>query len=121
MSSSSWRNEESNLPDQVNTTAVPLSLRWFDESGLSPRSTPPTSTSPSPRPPSAPQRDEDGLLLGGSVGYRLANGRGVIALEGRNLLDQDLEIRDQTFNTPRPQGPLYARDLAIFLTGTFVW
>jgi hypothetical protein len=113
--------EESDLPDQVQTTFVPLSLRWFDGSGLFTSLDAAYVRQSITGPFNAPERHDDGFLLGGSAGYRLANGRGVIALEGRNLLNQDLEIRDQIFNTPRPQGPLYARELAIFLTGTFVW
>jgi tetratricopeptide (TPR) repeat protein len=109
------------LPHKVNTTSVPLSLRWFDENGLFTSVDAVYVHQTLTESPGAPQRDEHGVLLGGSVGYRLENGRGVIALEGGNLLDQNLEIRDPTFVTTRPQGPLYARDFAIFLTGTFVW
>ncbi len=111
----------SDLPDEVSTTALPLSLRWFGASGLF-ASIDATYVYQSIRQTAdAPDASDDGLLLGGSVGYRLPNGRGVVTLAGGNLLDQELEIRDQVFNTARPQGPLYARDFTLFLTGTFVW
>lgn len=111
----------SDLPDKVATTSLPVSLRWFDESGLFASADTAYVHQSVAQFSGAPERSEDGVLVGASLGFRLPNGHGVVALEARNLLDEELGIRDQAFNTPRPQGPLYARDRAIFLTGTFVW
>lgn len=107
----------SDLPDQVNTTAVPVSFRWFDGSGLYAS----LDAAYVHQSVTDPKRKDDGVLVGGSIGLRLANGRGVIALEGRNLLDEQLEVRDQIFYTPLTQGPTFARQRAIVLAGTFVW
>jgi hypothetical protein len=45
----------------------------------------------------------------------------MVTLAAGNLLDRQLEISDATFNTPSPQGPLFARERTILLTGTVVW
>ena len=100
---------------------MPLSLRWFSASGLFTSVDAAYVRQSITEFPGAPERSSDGILLGGSIGYRLPNGRGVITLEGGNLLDQDLGFRDQIFNTARLQDTLYPRERSLFLTGTFVW
>lgn len=117
----SFRLEEraSDLPDAVDTTTLPLTVSWFGTNGLfgtveaaylrqSVRATGGSS-----------RRSEEDVLLGASVGYRLPNRRGIIALEAANLLDSDLDIRDPAFSSPRPRGLSFARDRSISLTATF--
>lgn len=110
---------QSELPLEADTTALPVSLRWFHPSGVFASADLALVHQRVRETAAAPSRTDEGVLLGGSVGYRLPAGRGVIALEAANLLDQDLLFRDQAFNTPRPQGLAFARDRAVFLTATF--
>lgn len=110
-----------NLPAKVDTTLVPISARWFGECGLF------TSIDASwirqswTQEARSPSASDSGVLLGGSVGYRFPNGRGIITLSAGNLLDQRLAVGDPTFATASPQGPLYPRERTIVLGGTVVW
>jgi hypothetical protein len=41
-------------------------------------------------------------LLEAAIGYRLPNRRGILSLEGRNLLDEEFFYRNINFQTSEP-------------------
>lgn len=45
---------------------------------------------------------DDFVLLDAAVGYRLSNRRGILSLEGRNLLDEDFFYRNVNFQASEP-------------------
>lgn len=133
--SATWRYEQFKLqegqylrqlyfstPVELKTTSIPLAIRYFDPSGffvglgvtyvnqdiqnLDPQSL-----------TVLPTQSEDFVLVDASLGYRLPNRWGIVALEARNLFDQQFYFQDYSFQNvnpgvnPRfiPERTLYAR------------
>jgi hypothetical protein len=68
---------------------------------------------------------DSGFLLDGTIGFRLPNGRGVLALEVQNLLDtdvqfiqRDFDIRPENFAQTLLNDPLFAPERSIMLSAT---
>jgi outer membrane receptor protein involved in Fe transport len=49
--------------------------------------------------PGLPDGEDDFMLFDAAIGYRLPDRRGIISLEGRNLLDEDFSYQDDNFRT----------------------
>ena len=133
--SAAWRYEQFKLqegqylrqlyfstPIEMKTVSIPLGIQCFDPSGffsglgvtyvnqdiqnLDPRSL-----------IVLPTQSEHFILVDASLGYRLPNRWGIIALEARNLFDQKFYFQDYSFQSavdaanPRfiPERTLYAR------------
>ena len=109
------------LPRELDTTSAPIALRWFDESGVFASMDATFVHQSIVETVGGPRQDDQTVLFGASLGYRLPAGRGLITLEARNLFDTDFAFRDQAFATPTPQGPRFARDRSVFLRATFAF
>ncbi|MDG4550527.1 MAG: TonB-dependent receptor [Candidatus Contendobacter sp.] len=133
--SAAWRYEQFKLqegqylrqlyfatPVELKTISIPLAIRYFNPSGffaglgvtyvnqdiqnLDPQSL-----------TVLPTQNEDFVLVDASLGYRLPKRWGIVALEARNLFDQQFYFQDYSFQNvnpgvnPRfiPERTLYAR------------
>jgi hypothetical protein len=93
--------DSAGLPKEVRTLELPLTLRFFDPSGLfvmgginyvrqNVERLPTTTTR---------EGDNDFILVDAAVGFRFPNRRGIISLEGRNLLGEHFKYQDDGFRT----------------------
>ena len=102
--------------EALRTTRAPLTLSYFDESGLFASG---TATYIKQRVLDrslglGPMIGEDqGIIFDASVGFRLPNKRGVISLEVQNITDQTINFADQTTFSNRPLTPAFARERTI--------
>ncbi len=109
-------------PVELKTTSIPLGIRYFDPSGffagLGVTYVNQDIHNIDPEALTAlPAQNEDFVLVDASLGYRLPNRWGIIALEARNLFDQQFYFQDYSFQSaadavnPRfiPERTLYAR------------
>lgn len=106
-------------PYHISTLSVPLSANYFDPSGVFAKI---TATYVRQNLERSGPSDNQGLskftLLDATIGYRLPKRRGIISVEGRNLLNEDFFFRnlnlqqsDQTFYNQRysPDRTYYLR------------
>ena len=98
------------LPTQLETTTVPLNIRYFDPSGffagVGTTYVDQSANYDSVANPSATSGSDDFFLLDATVGYRLPKRWGIVALEARNLTNQYFQFQDywfQTVNNPDPR------------------
>ncbi|MDQ5908862.1 MAG: hypothetical protein QG599_955 [Pseudomonadota bacterium] len=98
------------LPTQLETTTVPLNIRYFDPSGffagVGTTYVDQSVNYDSVANPSATSGSDDFFLLDATVGYRLPKRWGIVALEARNLTNQYFQFQDywfQTVNNPDPR------------------
>jgi tetratricopeptide (TPR) repeat protein len=113
---------QANTPAQMTTIEAPLSVRYFSPSGWFAGATATWidqevdyATSPTLR------KSAGEAILDSFVGYRLPNRRGLLTLEGRNLLDKEFSFQDESFRTadlPNPQR-LPTRSVIVRLTLSF--
>jgi hypothetical protein len=52
--------------------------------------------------------------LGATAGFRFPNRRGILSVEGRNLLDEQFDYVNQYFNISEPVRPRYLPERTIF-------
>lgn len=109
-------------PVELKTTSIPLTIRYFDPSGFFAglgvtyvnqdiQTLDPSSLTV------LPTQSEDFVLVDAGLGYRLPKRWGIIALEAKNLFDQQFHFQDYSFQTsvdgvnPRfiPERTLFAR------------
>lgn len=109
------------LPESLDTTALRGSLSWFGRDGLFAQGVATWLMQSEVNAAGRALPDYSGLIVDAAIGWRLPDRRGVIALEGRNLLDAGVRYRDVIFDTPRPQSPRFSRDPAVFLTATLAF
>ncbi|MGF1502606.1 MAG: TonB-dependent receptor domain-containing protein [Paracoccaceae bacterium] len=103
--------------DDFRLTRVPATLSYFDRSGLF------GSVTLEP----VWHRFEDGaevgedsfLMLNAGIGYRLGTGRGIVTLEGQNLLDRDIGFEDRRLRLDIEDSPRFARGLTVTLRAAF--
>lgn len=107
----------STAPTRVDTTSVPIDIRYFNPSGffaklgvtyvrqdveLSPLFV-----------PSFPTDGNDFVLVDAAVGYRLPKRWGIVSLEARNLLDERFFYQDDNFRTSEQRNPRFIPDQVI--------
>lgn len=125
-------------PNSIQTLSVPISLNYFNQDGLFfkltgtyvrqdlERLSRNASVDFFKKIGEYPKNIKiDGVdsfyLFDASIGYRLPSRRGLISLEGRNLLDEDFYFRNPQFNGSQPMPPRYSpfRALLVQLTLNF--
>jgi hypothetical protein len=98
-------------------TSVPLTLSYFSESGWF-GSAGVEFVDHSFDDPGSGGEDTFNIVSA-TIGYRLPDNRGVISLEGQNLLDTDFSFQNRSIRYQLTLPPRYAPDLTIALRGTF--
>ena len=85
----------------MRTWLFPLTARWFHPNGLFAEASATFLYQDVSRGDDATFADGDDStwLLGGAVGWRLPERRGLVALQVANLLDADLNYQDDNFRT----------------------
>lgn len=111
-------------PDQIKTISMPLSIEHFHPSGLFTRF---TATFVKQDlflhgdygRTRDPQKTASGIdsffLLDYVIGYRLPNRRGIMSLEGKNLLDEEFFYRNSYLNLSEPVNPIFLPTRTIYL------
>ena len=91
------------LPTQLETTTVPLNLRYFNPTGffagVGTTYVDQQAVYDPEANPSMVSGSDHFFLLDATVGYRLPKRWGIIALEARNLTDQQFQFQDYQFQT----------------------
>ena len=86
--------------DQLSTASVPLTLRYFSPRGFFAHFGPTwVRQKVNVFDPVAYQNKETFTVVDGGVGYRLPGRRGLLSLEGRNLLDRKFNYQDLSFTS----------------------
>jgi len=66
-----------------------------------------------------PQKTASGIdsffLLDYMIGYRFPNRRGILSLEGKNLLDEEFYYRNSYLNLSEPVNPIFLPTRTVFL------
>ncbi len=109
-------------PTQLDTRIVPLNIRYFNPGGFFAGvgvtyvyQDANFDATVNPR----PSGNSDFVLLDATIGYRLPNRWGVIALEGRNLTNEHFQYQDYSFITASDTlDPLFLPDRTIL--GRFI-
>jgi outer membrane receptor protein involved in Fe transport len=105
-------------PRKVETTIVPLTIRYFDPSGFfGGFGVTFIDHKFIEKPPS--ELTDDFVLFDTAVGYRFPKQRGIMSLEVRNLFDEEFNFRDDRFRSVRTRNPRFIPDRAIFAQATF--
>jgi tetratricopeptide (TPR) repeat protein len=107
-------------PVELKTTSIPLNIRYFDPSGFFAglgvtyvnqdiRNLDQQSSV------ILPTQSEDFVLVDVGLGYRLPKRWGIVALETRNLFDQQFQFQDYNFQTSvNAVNPLFIPERTIF-------
>lgn len=91
------RSDASFVLDRTKNLVAPVKLSWFSPDGWFARGSMTYIHHSFSDENSTPRRGSDqALSVDATLGYRLPGGSGVIALEGRNLLDSDIRIQEPT-------------------------
>lgn len=109
------RIAEELLPTKVETTTIPLTLRYFQPAGFFAQletSYVRQKVDLSPRSNAATDHD-DFVVIDTGVGYRFPKRRGFISLEINNLLDEEFLFQDVNIQTAEPSEPRYIPDRTI--------
>jgi tetratricopeptide (TPR) repeat protein len=99
------------FPPKVETTSVPIAIRYFSPSRAFAElgatyvrqevDLPPTDSS-------------DFVVVDAALGYRLPKRRGIISLEGRNLLDRNFQFQDDSYRTSETRTPRFIPSRTVF-------
>ncbi|WP_230314451.1 TonB-dependent receptor domain-containing protein [Candidatus Contendibacter odensensis] len=90
------------FPTQLETTTVPLNVRYFSPLGFfagAGVTYVDQRVNYDPEATATASGSDDFFLFDATVGYRLPKRYGIIALEARNLLDQQFQFQDYSFQT----------------------
>jgi tetratricopeptide (TPR) repeat protein len=96
------RDPSADGPYGIETASAPVNLSFFHPSGIFAKL---TTTYVQQKVRSRTQKNsgsDDFALLEAAIGYRLPNRRGILSLEGRNLLDEEFFYRNINFQTSEP-------------------
>lgn len=124
-----YSKNESQIPDRpdiVETLLVPVSLNYFDESGIFGGVEAIFFDQSSVGQVDAGidgllniDTSEQGVVLNATIGYRLPNGRGVMSLEVLNILDQSFSLQNALNNSGRPGTRPLAEGISVMGRVTF--
>jgi hypothetical protein len=100
------------FPKRLDTISMPLSARYFHPSGwFAETSVTFVHHDVGRRPDTGvPDGSDRFVLLDALLGYRLPHRRGIISLEGRNLLNEDFGFEDDNFRISEPRNSRYIPD-----------
>ena len=108
------------LPNKIETFALPLSFNYFDPSGFFANLTGTYVNQNLERVNSRLKAGvSDFFLLDTAVGLRLPKRRGILGIEVRNLADSEFNYINQYFNISEPIMPRYFPDRTVFARLTF--
>jgi len=96
-------DESNGRPTGVDTTSVPLTLRYFSTLGFFAElgaTYVHQDVDPAPT-ETFEHKSDDFVLVDAAIGYRLPNRWGIISLEARNLFDKEFLFQDQNYRTSR--------------------
>jgi len=105
----------SNLPVEVDTTSLPLVVRYFSpEGGFAQVGATFVQQDVELAPTSTFEEDSDDfVVVDAAVGYRLPQRRGILSLEVRNLFDEDFLFQDSNIQQNEPSNPLFIPDRTV--------
>lgn len=89
-------------PYQIETAIAPINISYFHPSGVFGKLTATYVHQEVKSRTSANSGVDDFFLLDTAIGYRLPNRRGILSLEGRNLLDEHFFYRNVNFQISEP-------------------
>mgnify|MGYP001459904253 CR=1 FL=1 len=106
-----------NEPERVQTWLFPLTARWFHPSGLFAEASATFLHQQVSRGDEATFADgtDSTWLLGGAVGWRLPERRGMVALQVANLLDSKFDYQDDSYRTNEEIGSRFIPERTILL------
>ncbi len=102
-------------PIKLQTLSAPASIEYFHPSGIFSRFMTTFVQQDLVRGNSDKSGTSHFVLLDFSVGFRFPNRRGILSLEGRNLLDDNFYYRDDTFRNSEPGITRFIPQRTIFL------
>ncbi|SFO36937.1 FecR family protein [Nitrosospira briensis] len=104
-------------PNRIETLSAPVSFNYFNPSGIFATFTTTYVRQELRRTESSAQRtvDDNFVLLDAVLGYRFPNRRGIVSLEGRNLLDQDFFFKSTNFQSNEITAPRFIPSRTFFL------
>jgi tetratricopeptide (TPR) repeat protein len=96
------RDASANGPYGIETASAPVNISFFHPSGVFAKLT--TTFVQQKVKSQTPENSgvDDFTLLDAAVGYRLPNRRGIVSLEGRNLMDEHFFYRNVNFQASEP-------------------
>jgi hypothetical protein len=99
--------------EEVETIELPLTISYFDESGLfgSVRGTLVSQDVSN----AGSNFGDDFFVLDATLGYRFADQRGIVSLEVQNLLDSDFGYVERSLINDFTADPRFARDISVLL------
>lgn len=106
-------SDPQDLPTKVETTSVPLAVRYFRTKGVGTGFFAELGASYvnqeiDPSPISAfDQTSDDFVLVDAAIGYRLPSRLGLVSLEARNLLDEEFLYQDVNIQRAEPSNPRF--------------
>jgi outer membrane receptor protein involved in Fe transport len=117
-----FRSLESALPKSVETSYLPLSLRYFHDWGLfSEVKGTWIHQSVTEPPPPGESFTSSFILLDAALGYRLPKSYGLISVEVKNLLDKQFQFRDRQFQMEEQRMPDFIPERTFFVRATLNW
>lgn len=104
-----------NRPNQVKTTSLPMALRYFSPLGFFAELGATFVDQEVDRHPKSKLKagSENFIIVDASLGYRLPNRRGIISLEVGNLLNEAFLFQDDNFRTSEIRSPRFIPDRTI--------
>ena len=106
-------------PAWIETRSAPLSLEYFHPTGIFAKF---STTFVRQALDRTRTRQHEGIshfsLLDAALGYRLPNRRGILSMEGRNLLDEDFSFRNVNFYQAEATSPRFIPGRTIFFRVT---
>jgi tetratricopeptide (TPR) repeat protein len=113
----------SSEPRHVDTHAVPLTVGYFDPSGLfgQLRGTYIYQDVERDQGVAEPEGHNHGFVVDAAIGYRLPQRRGIVTLEGLNLLDESFEYQDDNFRSSQTRTTRYLPERTVLLRATFTF
>jgi len=95
------RSITSNLPTEINTLVMPISINYFNPSGIFSALSGAFVRQDLKRLENFATEKNSGVseffMIDAVIGYRMPNRMGMVSLEGRNLLDEDFSFRNINF------------------------
>ena len=114
---------DTELPQEVNTQAIPASVRYFHPSGVFAVAGVTLTHQDVERDFTSDEGsgNDEFVLIDLSIGYRVPRRRGVISVEMNNVLDEGFQYEDDNFRQSRNRRSGFARDRSIFGRVTLIF
>jgi len=112
---SSEPSNDPDIPTDVETWMVPITVRYFNSWGIFGQMGPTFVHQDVERVLGSrlPDGDDSFVLVDAALGYRFPKRYGIVSLEVLNLFDQGFKFQDNDFRTNEVRGPLFFPDRTI--------